>query len=974
MKKQVLITAIFLLVGLGPVRAESWSLPGMTPDERPRVLYGPGEEDSIRSRLIREPYASIYLRVVQFADRSYDLADHETSPEQIKANIAQAAAFVYAMNRSASKPGEQVVIEPFESPADRKAYGDRAVELLNNMVASCRIVDYESTQQDIHCAQELTLYSTAYDILAGSDYPFENSQAIEDRLATYAADFFYKWTDAYWISINRSANQNHGSKTAAAIGLAAIVLNGYDRTFSDELDDFRDPRAWIDFGLRLSDILFLDALISVDGAYCEGPVYYGYAAINLLVFFWAWHRYTRGADWEVDGDIFYDPWTNPRLARTQDWLLSILMPDGTFPPFDDCTPGGSHYWGVFSLLPNGATYRWAWEYGVKPYHTSGSVDQSILTLVAFDDSILPVAPSIGPSLFSPQAGHAIFRSGWEADSTYLIMMAESGIAAGYAFRFDGEPLEGSAGHEHSDPGATHMMAHAEVLLLDSGYLGWQNHDKVRWPQNHNLLLVDGKGPQITQLSIPPFTIVDGGIVIEDMSREGGYVPGEDCQASLSQGFATDFFEHARMQTQYFLKVPTTDWTRRMSFVDKQYFIQADTVTVEDGQVHQLEILHHLNGGGTSGGQFEQTEQGALVVRPGASLIVQVALAGGDLSFSVTEDIHDAWHWREETHSVLHAETEGSQVAFITVYYPQATAETAPTIDVVSESGNLAALKITRSGRVELAAVATPGAGRLTADVLSFEGSFALAGSNGVDPADVLTIADGISVSSGGRSIQLEQPGTITARWEPDRLSGYYAGPPNRVTLSDVSGYSSGSGFCAFEQKDGGLVLDIVASGPYEVYFAGPQANHVPVASMDMPATGETNLEYIVDASSSCDLEGDPLSYSWTVKDKPVRSQVEFEDPTAKTTSLIPDWPGHYRIALTVSDGQATSRETSALIWVELGEPLVDGGLDGGADAGQQNPDSGGCACQTKRPDLGFGLGWLVLITFMAVGRLRTTRR
>ncbi|MBW1873131.1 MAG: hypothetical protein JRJ19_13765, partial [Deltaproteobacteria bacterium] len=244
-----------------------------------------------------------------------------------------------------------------------------------------------------------------------------------------------------------------------------------------------------------------------------------------------------------------------------------------------------------------------------------------------------------------------------------------------------------------------------------------------------------------------------------------------------------------------------------------------------------------------------------------------------------------------------------------------------------------------------------------------------------DPADVLTVADGISVSSGSRSVQLEQPGTITVRWEPDKLSGYYAGQANRVTLSDVAGYGAGSGFCAIEITDGGLVLDMIGSGPFEVSFTGPQANHVPMASIDMPTEGETSRAYIVDAGASCDLDGDQLSYSWIIKDKPVRSQVEFEEPTAEKTIFTPDWPGHYRIGLTVSDGQATSLETSALIWVELGEPLLDGGLDGGQDAGQQNPTSGGgCACKNELPDRRAGLGWLFLIVLLAVGRFWTTRR
>ncbi len=954
----------------GIVRAGTWSVPGMEPGERPRTLYGPGEAGEIQARLTREPYASIYLKVVQMADRAYDLDDHQSNAEQLKGNIAQAAAFVYAMSRTARQTGDTVSVEPFSSDAERRIYGARAAELVAGMMPTCRIIDYTSTTLDILCAQELAMYATAYDILAGSGYPLQDAAALEDRLATFAADFFYKWTEAYWLTINRAANTNHGSKTAAALGLAAIVLNGYEHSLGDELDEYRDPAAWIDFGISTAETLGLGVLTSIDGAYAEGPTYFRYAAINLAPFYWAWHRYTRGAGWTVDGVLFPDPWTNPRLALCQDWLLEILMPDGTFPPFDDGTPGITNFWGPFCGLPNGQAYLWAWQRGVASYDTSGSVDQSLLTLVAYDDSLQARRPDIGPSIFSPENGHAVFRSGWGADDTYLIMMAEHGIAAGFAFRYDGEPLEGSGGHEHSDPGTTHLMSHGEVLLLDSGYLGWENHDKVRHPANHNILLVDGRGPQDPQLSIPPFTIEDGGIVITDPSREGGWVPGVDSPATLSRAFSTPAIEHARVTAHYFTVAPETNWTRRMLFVDHAFFVQADTVETADGESHELALLNHLNGGGTSGGDYEQLADGARVVRPGATLELRVAAAGGNLSLSTTQDVHDAWHWREETHTVLHTVVDGPRAAFMTLLFPLAPAEAAPVVEAVAAGDSAAAFRITQAGRVHLAAVALPGAGEITAGDLVLTGAMAIAG------PDVLFLGDGTGISSAGREVVLDQPGTLTVSWEAGGLSGYYAGPANQIRFTPVPAAAGGEGFCEARLESGSLSLRLPGPGPFAVTFEGPAGNHAPQAAIAGPGSTRVGEPVELDGSASCDADGDALDYHWSVLEHPLRSTAVCDTPHAATTLFAPDWPGHYRLALVVSDGLEESRQATVLVWVDRAQDeQLDAGLDGdGGSAGdyESNGGQGGCGCASGNSNSG-SLIWLLWLAWCIAHRQRHDR-
>jgi len=113
---KIVFAAGVLLTGVA--FAGTWSVPGMVPDERPRVLFGPGEDGAVRDRLPREPYASIYLKVVEMAGREHPPDDHDVSMEQQKGNTAQAAAFVYTMNRTARREGDAVVVSDLVFPRD----------------------------------------------------------------------------------------------------------------------------------------------------------------------------------------------------------------------------------------------------------------------------------------------------------------------------------------------------------------------------------------------------------------------------------------------------------------------------------------------------------------------------------------------------------------------------------------------------------------------------------------------------------------------------------------------------------------------------------------------------------------------------------------------------------------------------------------------------------------------------------------
>ena len=970
--RRMALTAVCWLAWPAVAGAGSWAVPGADPDVRPRLLFGPDEVDGLRQRLERPPYDRIYLGLFERAGREHDLDDHGTSAEQRKANTAMAAAFVYALDRAAREQDAAVVVEPFAAAAERAAYGQRAETLLAHMIDHCRMVDYRTGADDIHCAQELTLYATAYDLLAGAGYPFADEQAVVDRLAGHAADFFYKWTVAYWPTLTRSANENHGAKTASAIGLAAIALNGCSFGPGGELAAYRDPAAWIDFGMARGVSLGLEALHSAAGAYGEGPTYHRYAAINTEPFFWAWHRYTGGADWTVDGVVYPDPWTHPAHDRIHRWLLAVSMPDGTFPPFDDGTPGVTHFWGPFVGLAGGPAYRWAWERGVRPYDTSGSVDMAPLTLVAYDDGVAAAAPDFGPSVFMPRGGQAVFRSDWSAEAIYLILQAEHGVAGGWAFRHDGEWLEGAGGHEHSDPGTTHLMAFGERLLIDCGYLGWENHDRVRRAADHNILLVDGRGPQLPQLSVPPFTIVDGGVVIEDPAREGGWIPGEDAAARLRQIVTGEHLEHVRVDARYFAEAPACDWQRRLVFVDGRYFVQADVAQADDGLEHDFELLFHSNGGGSSGGAFERLQTGARVVRDGARLELRTAAAGGPLQLDDSLAEHDAWRWREETHRVLHAGRRAPALAVLTLLLPLRPEDETPAVERLAAGAGLAAFRVTAAGRSERIGLAAVGSAGGQVAGMTFSGGFALASAPEAGAADRLLLGDGRAIAADGLALQLDAPGSLVLERDGDALRGHYAGPANRLRISGAGALRATAGLCSEASEGDALVVELAGDGAFALAPAGQAGDRSPKAWAALAAEAVVGQPVVLDGSASCDADGDALAYAWSLLQAPVRSRAAIADAGAVEALLVPDVPGAYRIGLRVSAAGAASEQHAVWQWVERAPADGgDGGPDGGGtDGGESAAGGGGCGCAAAPAAAGPAA---LLLLFGLLG-LRASRR
>lgn len=67
-----------------------------------------------------------------------------------------------------------------------------------------------------------------------------------------------------------------------------------------------------------------------------------------------------------------------------------------------------------------------------------------------------------------------------------------------------------------------------------------------------------------------------------------------------------------------------------------------------------------------------------------------------------------------------------------------------------------------------------------------------------------------------------------------------------------------------------------------------------------------------------DVDGDSLTYAWTIQSKPANSTATLGSPTNSSSGLSPDKPGAYALQVTVSDGKLTS---SAQVTIYAGTPI-----------------------------------------------------
>ena len=119
-------------------------------------------------------------------------------------------------------------------------------------------------------------------------------------------------------------------------------------------------------------------------------------------------------------------------------------------------------------------------------------------------------------------------------------------------------------------------------------------------------------------------------------------------------------------------------------------------------------------------------------------------------------------------------------------------------------------------------------------------------------------------------------------------------------------------------------------------------NTPPVANAGVDRMVDMGATVVLDGASSSDIDGDPLTYSWTLATP--GGGATLSDPTAVGPSFTPDVAGVYTATLTVNDGTDDSTPDSVAITAQVivvnTAPVADAGLDQTVNVGDTVPLNG----------------------------------
>ncbi|WP_434113447.1 PKD domain-containing protein [Methylocaldum sp. GT1TLB] len=104
-------------------------------------------------------------------------------------------------------------------------------------------------------------------------------------------------------------------------------------------------------------------------------------------------------------------------------------------------------------------------------------------------------------------------------------------------------------------------------------------------------------------------------------------------------------------------------------------------------------------------------------------------------------------------------------------------------------------------------------------------------------------------------------------------------------------------------------------------------NSAPVANAGPDQTAPVGTTVRLDGSASSDVDGDPLSYQWTLTLAPDGSAAHLSDPNSATPAFTLDRPGYYSAQLVVDDGLASSEPDFVSIATLNSKPVAEAGPD-----------------------------------------------
>lgn len=183
----------------------------------------------------------------------------------------------------------------------------------------------------------------------------------------------------------------------------------------------------------------------------------------------------------------------------------------------------------------------------------------------------------------------------------------------------------------------------------------------------------------------------------------------------------------------------------------------------------------------------------------------------------------------------------------------------------------------------------------------------------------------------GDLVTLDGSGSSDADGDTLLFSWTFLATPDgsAAVLSD-----SGTVAPTFEaDQPGDYVIELVVSdgkvdsAPDDVVVVTVPGNTPPVADAGPDARAFVGDTVTLDGSASSDVDGDVLTFYWTITALPGGSSATLSDQTAVMPIFTVDLPGEYIFELVVDDGQAGSLPDSVTITTDNSPPVADAGAD-----------------------------------------------
>jgi hypothetical protein len=179
----------------------------------------------------------------------------------------------------------------------------------------------------------------------------------------------------------------------------------------------------------------------------------------------------------------------------------------------------------------------------------------------------------------------------------------------------------------------------------------------------------------------------------------------------------------------------------------------------------------------------------------------------------------------------------------------------------------------------------------------------------------------------GNTVQLDGSGSFDADGDPLTYHWSFASVPAGSAATLSSSTAVKPTFTA--DKPGSYVVQLVVndgkvnSTPATVTIS--TQNSPPVANAGPNQTVTTHTTVHLDGSKSSDVDGDPLTYQWTITSKPATSAATLSSATIVNPTFVVDVKGTYTVQLIVNDGHVNSAPATVTISDVNSPPVANAG-------------------------------------------------